>query len=253
LLVEIYRINTMVISNQSKTETELFDLKKTIGMAPEQLFLLQGDFTSGAQPAPIVDAAKQALALRPDLVAARDAEKLAAAQIEQARTEGKVDASIFASYQRMNFGFDIRGFNSAGQLAPVADIFHYATGGLKLTLPVRNKNQGNVEVAAAAAEEARSRREYAEIVVRNDVAAAYARFERAKAALTLYGGGVRDQALHNLDVIRQTYSLGRRSMLDYLNEQRRYIDIETGYTDVLKEYQDSLIEIDRAVAAPLPK
>jgi cobalt-zinc-cadmium efflux system outer membrane protein len=253
LLVEVNRVNAMVVGDQSKTETALFDLKKSIGMPPEQSLLLQGDSTPGAEPPPIADAVRQALASRPDLLAARDAEKLAQAQIEQARTEGKMDASIFANYQRMNFGYDIRGFNQAGQLTPVTGIFHYATFGLKLTLPVRNKNQGNIDVALASAEEARNRREFAEIVIRNEVAAAYARTERARAALILYGNGVRDQALHNLDIIRQTYSLGRKSMLDYLSEQRRYIDIETGYTDLLKKLQVSLIEIDRAIAAPLPK
>ena len=63
---------------------------------------------------------------------------------------------------------------------------------------------------------------------------------------------VRAQALLNLDVIRQTYTMGRRSLLDYLEEQRRYIEIETGYTDVLKEYFDSLVEIERAVGSPIP-
>jgi len=253
LLVEVNRVNTMIIGDASKTEAALFDLKKTIGMPPENSLRLKSDYGAGSQPPPISDAISQALASRPDLVAAEAAEKLAHSQIEQASTEGKTDASIFANYQRMNFGYDIRGFNGAGQLVPVTGIFHNVTFGLKLTLPVRNKNQGNIEVAASAAAEARSRREFAETVIRNEVAAAYARLERAKAALTLYGAGVRDQSLHNLEVVRQTYSLGRKSMIDYLSEQRRYIDIETGYTDLLKEYQLSRVEIDRAIAAPLPR
>ena len=45
--------------------------------------------------------------------------------------EGKVDASIFANYQRQNMGFGVRGFNDAGALAPVQGIFHYATFGLR--------------------------------------------------------------------------------------------------------------------------
>jgi cobalt-zinc-cadmium efflux system outer membrane protein len=123
---------------------------------------------------------------------------------------------------------------------------------VRLTLPVRNQNQGNIEAAIAAAEAARNRREFNEIVVRNEVASAYARFARAQAALAVYRDNVRNQAQLNLDVVQQTYTLGQKTLIDYINEQRRYIDIETGYTDALKEFFNSLVEIERAAGSPDP-
>lgn len=252
VFVEMNRVDTMRINFEGKTEAATFELKKTIGMPPDDSLLLRGDFDIGRQPALQTDAVRNALAVRPDLVAARAAENLALAQIEQARTEGKIDASIFASYMRQNMGFGVRGINDAGILGPVQGVFHYVGVGVKLTLPVRNKNQGNIEAAQAQLEAARNRREFAAIVVRNEVAAGYARFNRAQAALAVYRDGVRNQAERNLDVIRQTYVLGQKSLLDYIAEQRRFIDVETGYTDVLKEYFDSLVEIERAAASPVP-
>jgi cobalt-zinc-cadmium efflux system outer membrane protein len=53
-------------------------------------------------------------------------------------------------------------------------------------------------------------------------------------------------------VIRQTYVLGQKTVLDYLSEQRRFIEVETAYTEVLKEYFESLVEIEKAAASPLP-
>jgi len=47
---------------------------------------------------------------------------------------------------------------------------------------------------------------------------------------------------------RQAYELGRTSVLDVIAEQRRYIDIEMGYTDALKLVYDAGIEIQRALA-----
>jgi cobalt-zinc-cadmium efflux system outer membrane protein len=117
---------------------------------------------------------------------------------------------------------------------------------------VRNKNQGNIEAAQAQLEAARNRREFAQNVVLNEVASAYARFLRAREALGVYRDAVHNQAERNLDVIRQTYEVGQRSLIDYVAEQRRFIDIETGYTDVLKEYFDSLVEIERAAPSPVP-
>lgn len=252
VLVEVNRVDAMRINVEGKTVVAMFELKKTIGMPPGEALRLRGEFNADQQPAPPGDALRSALAARPDLAAARAAESLAQAQIEQARSEGKVDASLFANYMRQSMGFGVNGFNAAGALAPVEGIFHYATFGVRLNLPIRNKNQGNIEAAAAAAAAARSRREFSEIVIRNEVAAAYARFERAQAALTVYREGVRVPALRNLDVIRQVYTLGQKTLIDYVAEQRRYIDVETAFTEVLKEYYTALVEIERAAGTPVP-
>ena len=252
VFVELSRIDAIRINFESKSEVALFELKKAIGMLPGEQLRLRGEFDTSRQPVPQSDAIRNAIASRSDLVAARAAENLAQAQIEQARVEGKVDASIFANYQRQNMGFGVRGFNDAEVLAPVQGVFHYATFGVRLTLPVRNQNQGNIEAAIAAAEAARNRREFNEIVVRNEVASAYARFARAQAALAVYRDNIRSQAQLNLDVVQQTYTLGQKTLIDYINEQRRYIDIETGYTDALKEFFNSLVEIERAAGSPGP-
>ncbi|HKP12732.1 MAG TPA: TolC family protein [Blastocatellia bacterium] len=252
VFVEVNRVDAMRITFEGKTEAALFELRKTLGMPPTEPLRLRGEFNADQQPSPQGDALRSALASRPDLAAAKAAEALAQAQIEQARTEGKVDASLFANYMRQSMGFGVNGINDAGALAPVEGVFHYATFGLRLTLPVRNKNQGAIEAAVAASEAARSRREFNEVVIRNEVAAAYARFERARAALTVYREGVRVPALRNLDVIRQVYTLGQKTLIDYVAEQRRYIDVETAFTDVLKEYYDALVEIQRAAGIPVP-
>jgi cobalt-zinc-cadmium efflux system outer membrane protein len=251
LLVELNRVDAMRIGFESRAETAIFELKKAIGMPAGEPLRLRGEFDTTRQPAPQSDAVRNAVAARPDLLAARAAERLASAQIEQARTEGKIDASIFAGYQRMSSGFDVFGFNDAGARVPVMGVFHNLTFGVRLSLPVRNRNEGNVEAALASAEAARNRREFAELVVRNEVAAAYARYERAQHALSVYRDGVRGQAERNVDVIRQTYTLGQKTALDYVSEQRRFIEVETGYTEVLKEYLNALIELERAAGTPV--
>ena len=251
LLVELNRVDAMRIGFESRAEAAIFELKKVIGMPAGEPLRLRGEFDTTRQPAPQSDAVRNAVATRPDLLAARAAERLASAQIEQARTEGKIDASIFAGYQRMSSGFDVFGFNDAGARVPVMGVFHNLTFGVRLSLPVRNRNEGNVEAALASAEAARNRREFAELVVRNEVAAAYARYERAQSALAVYRDGVRGQAERNVDVIRQTYTLGQKTALDYVSEQRRFIEVETGYTEVLKEYLNALVELERAAGTPV--
>ena len=42
-----------------------------------------------------------------------------------------------------------------------------------------------------------------------------------------------------------------RLMLDVIAEQRRYIEIEAGYTDALKQLYDAVAEVERATGLPL--
>ena len=54
-------------------------------------------------------------------------------------------------------------------------------------------------------------------------------------------------ARQNLEVVRQTYTLRGATLLDVLAEQRRYIDLETGNTNALKQSYNAAMDIERAV------
>jgi cobalt-zinc-cadmium efflux system outer membrane protein len=252
VLVEVNRLRSMRARSEGSVEVALLELRNLVGMNPEEPLRLRGDFNDLIGPLPpLAEATERALAERPDLKLARAVERLAEARIEQARASGRLDASLIAGYQRMNFGFPVSGITSGGQLQPVQGVFHYATVGVSLDLPVRNKNQGAVEAAVAESDAAKRRREFAELTARREVAAAYARYTSAARATEIFRVGVRDQAGVNLRVVRQTYDLGAKSLLDYLGEERRYIELENGYIDALLDTYKARVEIERAVASPV--
>ena len=115
------------------------------------------------------------------------------------------------------------------------------------------RNQGNIETAVAQMEEARQRREYAELIVRREVSAAYLAYAKTKESLDIYSRGVRGQASENLDVIRKTYELGRTQLLDVIAEQRRFTDIETGYTETLNRYYQASVRLRTAAGVVADK
>ena len=251
LLVEVNRIRSVRETNEGKVEVVLLELRNLAGMRPEEPLRLKGDFDHLISTLPtIAMATEEALRTRPDIQAARATEELASARIEQARAEGRLDASVTGKYERMDFSFPQQGVNMAGQLVPIQGVFHSVSAGITLDLPVRNKNQGAIAAAIAENDAAKRRREFAELTVRNEVATAFARYQRAARASEIYRVGVREQASSNLDVIRQTYELGSKTLLDYIAEQRRFIDLETGYIDALLETYLARIEIQRAASEP---
>nr|HQU93867.1 TolC family protein [Pyrinomonadaceae bacterium] len=171
-------------------------------------------------------------------------------RIEQARSDGRIDASVKSGYQRMNSGFPLNGFDDRGLLRPIQDVFHLFTFGVEIDLPVRNRNQGAIEAATFEREAARRRIEFGELTVRREVSSAFARYNRAVRSLSFIQNGVRDQASVNLSVIKQTYELGSRTLLDYIAEQRRFLDVENELIDAQLETYLTNIEIMRATNAP---
>jgi len=172
---------------------------------------------------------------RPDVLEAEARVRVADAQVDRAHREGRPDMSLFGMYMRMDAGFPQQGFSSTGALEPIRSVFHYASAGAMVTLPILNRNQGAVAAAEAERNAAAAQVEAARLSVQSEVASARTRDEHARRALDAYSADAMALASQNLAVIRQTYELGRGTLLDVLNEQRRYLDLERAYTDVLRE------------------
>ena len=106
-----------------------------------------------------------------------------------------------------------------------------------------------IEAATLEAEAARSRRSFGELTVKREIASAYARYNRSLRAMEIYRVGVRDQAALNLNVVRQTYDLGAKTLLDYIAEHHRFMETENGYIDAQLEAYLARVEILRATYA----
>lgn len=249
MLVEVNRLDASRQVQASRVEIAALQLKVVVGSAPDVPLTVRGELSLAAPPLDLAEALRRAVAARADLDAARAEVKLGAAKIRKEQAEGRWDASVNVGYQRQDMGFGLNGLTDGGATRPIQDVFHYFGAGVSIMLPVRNRNQGNIAAAEAEARGAERRLQFAELIVRQEVSAAFAQYEAARRSLDIYERGVRDVARRNLNVVRQTYGLGRVSLLDVVAEQRRYVDVENGYTDVLKQVYDAVVEIQRSVGA----
>jgi cobalt-zinc-cadmium efflux system outer membrane protein len=184
---------------------------------------------------------------RPDVQEAEARLRVADARIDRARREGRVDLSLVGTYMRMDAGFPQRGFNSTGDLERVRGLFHYVSGGAMVTLPLRNRNQGEIASAQAMRVGAEATLAAVQLTAQSEIAAATTRDDFARRAIAVYAEGVRTLARQNLDVVTQTYELGRGTLFDVLNEQRRYLDLERAYTVALREAYEARTALRRAL------
>ena len=251
VLVEVNRLRSMREAAEGRTQIAMLELRNLIGMQPEEPLRLRGDFNEMTDALPSIDETTTlALSTRADLKAARIAEALAEAQIEQARAEGRPDAALRAGYERMKSGFMVNGIDEMGRVAPIEMTSHAVTFGVRIDLPVRNKNQGMIEAAVAQSGAAKARREFLELTIRREVASAYARYQRSARAMEIFRVGVREQANANLEVIYQTYELGSKTLLDYIAEQRRFYEVEAEFVDAVLSTYLARVEVKRASGAP---
>jgi cobalt-zinc-cadmium efflux system outer membrane protein len=247
--VELRRFEAARLLAAGRADAALVQLKRLLGMSPDEPFLLRDTLESlvggsTGQPTP---GSPASVAARSDVREAAVRVTVADARIAQAVREGRADVSLYGTYMRMDAGFPQQAFGPTGSLERVRGQFNYVTGGAMVTLPLFNRNQGQVAAAEGERSGAEERREAVELAARAEVAAAQARDTQAQRAVGLYTSGVRDLARHNLDVVRQTFDLGRATVFDVLNEQRRYLDVEQAYTIALREAWEARVALKRAL------
>ena len=234
LEVELRRLESARLLAAGRAGRAMFQLKGALGMGADTPLALGQplEALSDSEVGPAI--ATDALEQRPDIVAAQARVRLADARIRQARREGGLDLSVFGSYTRMDSGFPQRGLNDAGHPEPIRGVFHYAAGGMMVTIPLGNRNQGEIAVAEARRAAESARLEAVQLAADNEVAAAQAYALQARDAAAAIAEGTL-LAQKNLAVVREMYELGRSTLADVLAEQRRYLEMEMAYTTALRE------------------
>lgn len=250
--VEVGRLESDRALAENQVARDLLAIKPLVGIALDQPLTLQGDLRRPPASLTLNDALSKALASRPDLAAVRMEESLRDAETRAAKAEAVPNLVGSARYTRTDLRFDQLGLNGAGAAVPLRDTDNMLTAGVSITLPLRNRNQGNIQAAEARTRSAQLRRQYLEQVVRQEVTAAFTRFEAAKHALDILDKNVLGRAQENVQIIRAAYNAGELRLFDVLNEQRRLTDTQRAYTEVLREYFVSVVELERAIGERVP-
>jgi cobalt-zinc-cadmium efflux system outer membrane protein len=250
LTVELRRLESDRLLLVGRTEATLFELKRVLGMRADATLAVRDTLETVVRresPAPPqVPAGSAVVEQRADVREAAARIDLAEAKIDRAQAEGRFDVSLFANYMRMDAGFPQRGFARGGGLERIRGLFHYVAAGARITVPVLNRNQG--EIAAARAEQAGAASAYEAVILSADaeLAAARTRDKHARQAVNGYTGA-QTLARQNLSVVGQSYELGRVTVFDVLAEQRRYLDVERAYTAALRAAYEARTALTRAL------
>jgi len=239
--VDARRAAAEVFRQRAVVEATMSELKALIGVQPGESLLMRDDLEQLAL-LPDLSEARLTSTAGPQTTGGRGDVQLAEAQIRfeaanlsSIRRSAKPDVTLNTSYMRMNSGFPLFGLSASGAPEPIQGVFHNVSIGAMVTLPFRDRRQGDIAAAAARVTAAERTAEATRLSANAEIAAARSRAQGLDEAMALFSGGLRDLALKNVEVMRGSYELGRATLLDVLTETRRLLETEMAYTDLLLE------------------
>jgi len=248
LEVEVQRLEADRLLQVGQAEAALVELGRLLGMAVGTPLTVRDslDRLVDVEPAAWPSSDGEAVSRRPDVREGEVRVGLAAATTDLAQRDGRPALSVYGTYMRMDTGFPQLGFAANGGTERVHDVFHYVAGGIRVTLPIQNRNQGAVATAQAQHSGAQAALAATRLSAETELASARARDGRAREAVQVYRARLQALAQQNLSIVQQSYELGRLTLFDVLAEQRRYLDVERSYTRALQAAFESRTSVGLA-------
>jgi cobalt-zinc-cadmium efflux system outer membrane protein len=191
-------------------------------------FTVTGDLTYSNSSVTLDDLKRQALANRPDLLAAQSGVKLAR------------DSQALAVSGRAR---DLTGNTEYDRDGTVNSM----SFGVSIDLPIHDRNQGNIARSQIAVRQAAEVESGARATVLTDVTNAYAGLQTNQKIIALYQSGYLDQAQQSLDIATYVYQQGAGTLLDVLDAERTYRETQLAYRQALAAYMTSVQELNFVV------
>jgi cobalt-zinc-cadmium efflux system outer membrane protein len=211
-----------------------------LGIPPGQAdeISIHGSIRDVAPPPPPTEELVQiALCRRPDLIANRLGVRSAMANIDVQRRERFPD--VFALYTP--YGFDA---NNGDPRAKGATSWG---AGIFATVPLFNRNQGNIQRAERNVHQTQLEASGLERLVVAEVEGAALEYASSRSAVERFERRILPRAKHLRDDKSRLYTSGEEGLITYLNAQRDYNESIRIYRDVLIRHRRSMLALNTAV------
>jgi cobalt-zinc-cadmium efflux system outer membrane protein len=117
--------------------------------------------------------------------------------------------------------------------------------GLSMPLPLFDRNQGNVLVAARRADQARDRRNAVELRLRSETRSALSQWATAMQEVQAYDRTILPSAQQAVDTATRGFEMGKFAFLDVLDAQRTLIEARGLYLQALASATDARAQVER--------
>ncbi len=174
---------------------------------------------------------------RTDLVVALKNREVAARALKVARRERNTDVDLSIAVSR-----NARVYNEEAPAPPFTGV----TAGIAVPLKFSNFNKGAVRAARYREQQAEIRYKQALLQVQTEVMRAYRNYQSKAEQVGHFENGLLRKAREVMDGKIHSYNRGEVSLLEVLDAQRTYDDIQARYIETLFDYSSALVELERS-------
>ncbi|MDL2222040.1 TolC family protein [Parabacteroides sp. OttesenSCG-928-N08] len=225
---------------QSKTElyAAFSDLNLLIGSSPSDT-LFQPTTTLQPVSRDFILNALIATALdnRADLVAALKNKEVADRALTLVRRERNPEIEL-----SLSVGINARVDN---EIAPAPSFTGYAAG-IAIPLKFSNANKGNLRAAQLRRQQAEMQQQQVELQIHNEVMQSFLRYQSMAEQVKRYEEKLLADARKVIDGKIFSYRRGEVSLLEVLDAQRTYNEVQEQYIERLYNFWGALVELERA-------
>jgi cobalt-zinc-cadmium efflux system outer membrane protein len=242
--IDFNRIHLMRVQYVAELQTAIVNLRTAKiqllqllnNRTPLDQFDVTGTFDFSDALDPLDSFRQAALAARPDLKAALETIQQSQTNHKLAVSNGSTDPTFGAWYI----------WNSAVNNPYPIDM---QTLGLSVTVPLRifDRNQGEKKRTQIDIDRAQQASEATRAQVFSDVDTAYELVRSNVELLKPYKAEYNDEALKVRDTVTYSYMSGGASLMDFLNAQSDYRQVQLAYAELIGAYLTSAAQLNLAV------
>ena len=242
--IDLDRIELQRVQYESEIETAVVNLRTAKiqllqlinDRTPVDQFDVTGPFDFSDSLKPLDDYRQAALAARPDLLAALQTVQQSVTNHKLAVSNGSADPTFSGWFT-----------NNSSTNNPNGP----ETIGASVSIPLRifDKNQGEKKRTLIDIDRSQQASEAARAQVFSDVDTAFELVRSNIALLKPYKEKYNDQALRVRDTVTFAYEHGGASLMDFLNAQSDYRQVQLAYAQLLGSYQTAKGQLNLAVGS----
>ncbi|RAJ83631.1 cobalt-zinc-cadmium efflux system outer membrane protein [Chitinophaga dinghuensis] len=186
---------------------------------------------------PLPNLIADAQANRADAVAAQNAKLAAEKNLQLVKANRKIDLGI-------NAGIQSNG-ESTNETAPTP-AYKSVNAGISIPLKFSNHYKGELKAARYGIQQAATQEEQVKLQISTEVTQAYFSYINAHKQVKQFQEGLLTAAQQILDGKIYSYKRGDTPLLDVLNAQRTYNDLQQSYYQAMFAYASALVELERS-------
>jgi cobalt-zinc-cadmium efflux system outer membrane protein len=235
-LQKLEQERVLALSDRSK---QLGDLNQLLGRSAGQPLALD-------ETLPAINllpnlAAQQHLALeqRPELRSAILTARRAGADVRLARAERWEDWTVSVGAERSRIAVDGLPRQASSNAVALS---------LSIPLPLLNQNQGKIAETSSKRTQAEVRIAALELSIANQVESSLAELARLQQILLQFQRNTLPVGKRNVEIAQQAYSNGQISIVEVVQAQRQFGDLNMNYLNILDQYLQALGKLHTATA-----